>query len=221
MITIEERHIIPIGCSCISQFQIQKHFANMPLRGGFFDWNIATPAASAMVMEAYADGSLMPMLADLAAYTTLTRQRYMITHHLPGLYFWHEPARDILNPDTPQKFAAFQDKVAHQLANAFKPGAGAAHLLWSNIQPNLQIVTSRVTDDWGSFKLTAQALNRLQAAASRLFESPELWFVINRDNCDPALIANPNVFDLGLERCAQYIGPKGHYAPVFAAIARN
>ncbi|MGR3722531.1 hypothetical protein [Abyssibius alkaniclasticus] len=221
MITIEGRHIIPIGCSCISQFQIQKRFADHPPRGGFFDWNIATPAASARVMEAYADGSLMPLLADFSAYTTLTRQHYLINRHLPGLYFWHEPARDILNAETPDAFAAFQSKLTHQLANTFKPGAGAVHLLWSNIQPNLKIVTARVTDDWGGFGLTCQAIDRLEAAAARLFEAPKLWFVINRDNCETGLAARPNVFDLGLERSAKYIGPKGHYAPVFRSIAQH
>ena len=183
MITIEGRHIIPIGCSCISQFQLEKAFPGATKRGGFFDWNIATPAASADIMAAYANGTLMARLADHSAYAMLTRQRYMINNHFPGLYFWHEAARDILNPATPERFAAFQAKLAHQLETTFRPGQGAVHLIWSNIQPNLKIVTARVTDDWAGFGLTAHAINRLEQAAAALFANPSLWFVINRDNC--------------------------------------
>lgn len=218
MIAIEGQKIIPIGCSCISQFQIKKHFAPAPTQAGFFDWNIATPAASADVMEAHLDGSLMAQLSDRAAYATLSPRKYLVNSHFPGLYFWHEPSAEILDPDSDAGFQRFCDKLNHLVAQTFQRRA-KPHLIWSNIQPNLKIVTARVTDDWAGFCLSTPAYDRLRAVAAQVYDAPNLHFAVNEDDCAPALLGLSNVYALGLPRCGKYVGPKGHYAPIFDAIA--
>lgn len=217
MIEIENRQIIPIGCSCISQFQIAKHFAPRPTQAGFFDWNIATPAASADVMRAYMDQSLLPKLADRAAYGTLSARKYLINKHFPGLYFWHEPSAEVLDPARPERFNAFVNKLRYLVRQTFAPRNTPA-LIWSNVQPNLKIVTARVTDDWSQFCLTPARYERLNSVAAQLFAGPDLYFAVNPEDCAPELLDQPNVFALGLPRCGKYVGPKGHFAAIFGAI---
>jgi len=220
MISLGKTRIMPIGCSCISQFQIQKHFVPLPTQSGFFDWNIATPAASAAVMDAYSDGSLLPKLVDRAAYFTLSPRKYLMNGHFPGLYFWHEPSEDILDQGNPHRFEAFCDKLRHMVAQSFK-NTPQPHLIWSNTQPNLQIVTARVSDDWAAFGLSVAGYDRLTEAAAKLFSNPHIYFAVNEHDCAPALLSRANVYPLGLPRCAKYVGPKGHYGPIFRAISQG
>ena len=220
MIAIDGQQIIPIGCSCISQFQIKKHFAPAPTQAGFFDWNIATPKASADVMEAYLDGGLMARLMDRAAYSTLSPRKYLVNNHFPGLYFWHESSTEILDLNSNVGFQQFCDKLRHLVAQTFQRRA-RPQLIWSNIQPNLKIVIARVTDDWAGFCLSQPAYERLQNLAAQLYDAPNLHFAVNAEDCAPALLGRDNVHALGLPRCGKYVGPKGHYAPIFAAIAAS
>lgn len=220
MIELARARIIPIGCSCISQFQIGKYYRDAPAPSGFFDWNIATPAASAAVMAAHLDGRLLPLLADRDAYCMLARPRYLHNRHFPGLYFWHEPSREILDPANPARFDAFQAKLAHLIGQTFAL-TPAPHLIWSNIQPNLRIVTARVSDDWGAFRLEPAGYARLKELGAAIFPGARFHFAVNRQDCAADLLALPDIHDLSLPRSARYVGPKGHYAPIFDAIAAD
>lgn len=217
MISIGTTCIIPIGCSCITQFQIEKHFGRTAVQSSFFDWMITAPGATIALMTAQLDGTLAEKMADRTAYNLHSKCRYMANAHFPGLYFWHEKGGDILAE--PAKFAAFLDKMQHLFARSFMPPPGhAVHLIWSNLQPNLKIVTARVTDNWAAFCLSSETYAQLTEVTARLYPGAVFHVVANPDDCDPALANLPNVYLIDLERSAKYIGPKGLYKPVFEQI---
>ena len=64
--------LIPVGCSCINQFQLNFLVENNPdaygIRG-LFDWNIVSPQSTIEVLQSIVEGSVYKIFTTRENYT--------------------------------------------------------------------------------------------------------------------------------------------------------
>jgi len=221
MISLNHDIVIPLGCSCMGQFQLNRFIARSGTTGrssgSLFDWTIATPDATVAVLEAIADGSALRLLTDRKNYAA--ERGHLINREFEGLYFWHERAGQILGND-PSFFADFAAKLKHQLDNLQQDPAGKRrHLLWTNLQPNLQMATAHLDADWSRFVLSPERLAGLRAAVVRVF-GPEsnLLICLRAEDASPDLRHSPEIRFLELDRSADFHGPDGLFDDMIAGL---
>ncbi|PTW59142.1 hypothetical protein C8N35_108179 [Breoghania corrubedonensis] len=215
MIHLDDTTIIPIGCSCINQFQIDFFFGKERSRGSLFQWSITTPRATVEVLEQARAGTLAPLFA--------ARERFeMEGAHLhnrcfDGFYHWHEDGEAILGHDA-ERFARFAEKSLHLMSNTFA-ATGPVWLLWSNIQPNLrQEIEDNTRLAWADFRLTRARRDAIRTAAHNVFADPRFVFVGRKEDVDAELWGDEEVVLMDLPRSDKFRGAKGLYAEVFARI---
>ncbi len=222
-----DRMILPIGCSCIVQFQLQQsrliEFALSTVSGaelfaGPFDWLISTPDASAAVLEARE----IPLrgLDELELRNGLAQARRQ-----DGLYFWHinkEIGKPALQLDSLDELAPAEAAIVGKyraLSERFGAGDWALCCLWSNIQPNLQIAAGMVDRPWSDFHLTEARYAALRQACARLpAASVTMRFVCRPEDVSPDLHHRPDVHLLPLARSDAYKGEPDLFHPVFEDI---
>ncbi len=151
MIRLDDKAIIPIGCSCINQFQIEFYFGKERCSGLPFQWTIATPRTSVEILEAASRGALADLFFDRSDFEM--DGDHMRNRHFEGFYHWHEDAAAVLDREA-EDFERFTRKMAY-LGENMCAVDGPVWLLWSNLQPNLrQEIEDNTRLDWSDFRLT-------------------------------------------------------------------
>jgi hypothetical protein len=214
-----ERLVLPIGCSCVAQFQLQlsPRLRSARLDAQLFDWAITTPDATASLLAQ--PGPVVEALDELELVHGRVRARRQ-----RGLYFWHikktlglPEATPLTRLDAHRK--GMQQFISQHRHLAAKLGAPVEelHCLWSNVQPNLRHAVEAVGEPWSAFELTAARYDAIRAAcaqwpARRLHN----WFVCRPEDVEPSLHAAPGVVLLDLPRDPlEYQGAPGLFDPVF------
>lgn len=212
MIHLGDRTIIPIGCSCINQFQTGFFFGEERCRGSLFQWTITTPRTTVEVLDYARAGTLAALFADKAQFEM--DGAHMRNRNFDGFYHWHENAGMVLGTQE-DAFTRFKDKVAHLAAN-MQEVEGTVWLLWSNIQPNLrQEVEDNTRLTWKDFRLTRQRRDAIREAARALYGDPRFVFVARKEDIDEDLWDEEEVRLMEVPRSDKFRGAKDLYANIF------
>ena len=221
MITFEQKHIIPIGCSCINQHQIDFYFGRRdprpPKHSSIFDWNVTTPESTIQFFEFVQAGSIRSIMSDRKNYT-IEKGRLKNTA-FECFYFWHENGAEITS-ENEEYFATFSKKVDHVLSNMLSPKEGeVVHLLWSNIQPNLKTMISILPLTWDAFRLSNEKYQKIVSAAQRIFgDKVKCTCIARLEDIDETLTDLSNVVVLDLERSGVFRNDPNLYDAVFDKI---
>ena len=215
--------LLPVGCSCIAQFQLQMATRMPPGQASsqLLDWTIATPRATVRLLR-----RRLPVVASADDLFLLPTSRAGVKS-VPGLYFWHirrslglpetEPLRDLAHQG--EAVARFVEQHRHQVA---KLGQRRRRLvcLWSNVQPNLRHAAEINGLPWSHFRLTAARHRGIRAACASLpADEVSTWFVGRPEDVSPALHGRDDVLLLDLPRSAtDFQGTPDLFEPLFARI---
>lgn len=213
--------VLPVGCSCIAQFQLQMATRMPPGQASsqLLDWTIATPRATVHMLRRRA-----PVVAGADDLFLLPTSRAGVKA-VPGLYFWHirrslglpenEPLRDLAGHG--EAVARFVEQHAHQVA---KLGQHRRRVvcLWTNVQPNLRHAAEINALPWSRFRLTPARYRGIRAACAGLpADEVSTWFVGRPEDVSPALHGREDVVLLDLPRSAtDFQGTPDLFEPVFA-----
>ena len=224
MITVEQKHIIPIGCSCINQYQLDFYFGRKypqptrPLkRSSIFDWNVTTPESTIQFFQFVQAGNIKSIMCDRNNYT-IEKGRLKNTA-FECFYFWHENGAEITS-ENEEYFATFSKKVDHVLSNMLSPKEGElVHLLWSNVQPNLKNTVSTLPLTWDAFRLSNEKYQKIVSAAQRIFgDKVKCTCIARLEDIDETLTNLSNVVLLDLGRSSDFKGNQNLYDSIFDKI---
>lgn len=214
--------VLPIGCSCITQFQLQGstrlRATSMP--GYVFDWAITTPDSTVMVLDRQT--AFVERESDLELVGDRVRSRA-----IPGFYFWHikhhlQIADGVRISDLsrhPEGVQRLLDQHRHVMGK-FGTGIDEVHCVWSNIQPNLAHAVDEVGEPWSQFVLTPERYSRLKASCARLrARRVTTWFICRGEDIDASLTGLDDVVVLDVPRSqTDFTGAAGLFDPVFEKI---
>jgi hypothetical protein len=215
--------MIPIGCSCINQFQAaayaDRYLSDAEAKSGVLDWNIVTPDSTVELLTHCASGEVKTILRDRRNYVAedVAGSVKLRNAAFSCMYFWHEDATRVLHgPES--SFEEFANKVSRQIDNFLLPGRmSRVVLLWSNIQPNLQLATSSLAVKWEAFRLTMRNYECICEAAYACFgQRAEVVAAGRMSDVDEVLWKQPNVFVMELDRSSNFRGPAEFYTPMLA-----
>ena len=229
MIVFEHKNIIPIGCSCINQFQIQYYFADLDpekkLPVSIFDWNIVTPDSTIKFLKMLRDKEIKSVMCDINNYQ-VTKAGLLRNTVFEAFYFWHEKTEGLLSNDD-NKFDIFQSKVCHLIDNFYHTHQRSfVDLLWTNIQSNLKQTANLINLPWERFFLTKDRYSKMSSLGADLFGSKtRVTFVVRIEDLEePGMAKLPNVHVLNSSRpvfregdseMSDYAGTPNLFAPVF------
>ena len=216
MITINETTLIPIGASCIVNFQLEflakRLELSKELKSTLFDWNIATPLSTSKVLASILSGTFGELLADKDNFDVIdSRLRFK---PFEGFYFWHQNALKIMEGDS-QYFDHFVSKQMHKANNMSISNSKAIVCLWSNIQPNLMEATSRLPNTWADFKLTSERIEQIQDSVNLFFGSKAKVIFISRHEDVVDLTPNSEIEILQLPRSRDFRGESNLFSEIF------
>lgn len=217
--------LLPIGCSCIIQFQIEFFAVSAPtdyqVSGSPFRWNITTPEATAHLLNAVCENrnySLLDSPEDIVWDAT-----WPCSGKIPGLYFWHiakevgaanrMEARTLLQDAA--VFARFKSKYDHLLAGLSELPRDTV-FVWSNIQPNLKAAIEMVEQvAWDDFILTDERMMDIKRALRALgFNDPACVWICRQEDCAIS-VPPPDVHLMPLERSDEYKGEVGLFDEIY------
>jgi hypothetical protein len=213
--------VLPIGCSCIAQFQLQLATCLPPgtRSSQLLDWTIATPRATVRML-----GRRTPVVSGHDDLFMLPTSRAGVKA-LPGLYFWHI-RRSLGLPETQplQDLAHHRDAVARFVEQhrhlVRKLGERHRRLvcLWTNVQPNLRRAAQINGLPWSDFVLTPARHRAIRTACASLPADDVItWFVGRAEDVSPALHDREDVVLLDVPRSpTDYRGEPDLFAPAFA-----
>ena len=213
------RLVLPIGCSCITQFQLQgsTRLAASQMPGYVFDWAIATADSTVAVLDRQTP--FVERDIDLELVGDRVRSRV-----IPGFYFWHikhylqiaDAARISDLSGHPEGLRRFLDQHRHVMSK-FGDAVEEVHCVWSNIQPNLQYAVREVGEPWSQFVLTPERYAAIKASCARLrAQKVAVWFVCRGEDVDGSLAGLEDVVVLDEPRSnSEFKGTTGLFDPVF------
>jgi hypothetical protein len=211
--------VLPIGCSCIQQIQLQRSTRLLPLGRSvyFFDWAGVPPDDTVKILNQRRP--IVEKDSDLELVHGKVRARAM-----KGVYFWHikpflgvpdtKPIVDLT--DHPQGVQRFLDHHRF-IMKKLNDEVGEIHCLWTNIQPNLQDDVRRVRGAWADFLLTVDRYASIKDACSRLpAKKITTWFVCRKEDMDASLTGKDDVIVMDVPRSpTDFRGEVGLFDPVF------
>jgi hypothetical protein len=236
VILFEGKSFIPIGCSCINQFQLDFYFGikkptfakkiaklfswiaifskskSAKKKAGLFDWIIASPTSTIQVFEAILSNNVYRLFTDKSNY--FIEYGYLKNNAFENLYFWHEDGKKILENDS--QFSIFQSKVTHLIDNMLNVAkVERCFLLWSNVQPNLKYSLLFRPDSWESFRLNEEHYDKMIALTKVIFgEDSKCIFICRAEDVDLSSPKLDNIIIIELERSREFRGEADLYAPL-------
>lgn len=216
MIQIQNVNFIPIGCSCINQFQLNFNFgnnANAIKKGSLFDWNITSPQSTVEILKAVVENKLYQSIGDRNNY--ILENGYLRNVAFESFYFWHEDGKKVLSTKT--EFESFKFKVWHLIDNFLQTTQSENNLLiWSNIQPNLQDAIAHLSFDWDIYRLTKTHYDEILELSSNIFrKGRDCVFISRKEDVEISDSLFENVIVLELDRGGDYQGSIDLYSPIF------
>lgn len=220
MMRLDTKAVVPVGCSCINQFQIQYFLKRIGNPGAamssFFDWNIISPYSTSQIIRALIAGEAKEIIATRRNYRL--ENGYLRNIAFEAVYFWHYPITSITEFDG-DVFEDFVSKISYLLDNFMNNAFGdRRYHLWTNIQPNLKAAIALVDAKWDLFFLTESNYLEIAESLSSLFKDSRTMFVVRESDVDKRLIGADDVVILNLERSDDlliYKGPENLYDPIF------
>lgn len=219
----ENTLILPVGCSCINQFQIlQTSLLNdWQHTAHFFDWIIASPDDTIKLLN-----DLKPFLSSIDDFEIVNRK--VRSKHYPGIYFWHMAEALGLNiayinslEDIKKDIHFAIEKYNYMLLKMSEIKTDI-HCLWTNIQPNLKHDLEWVGEDWNNFYLTQKRYYQIQEKCAKLSPNKvKTWFIVRPEDIDQSLLGKEDVILLNVPLSSDYKGAIGMYDVVFEKILLN
>ena len=213
------RLVLPIGCSCITQFQLQgsTRLLASQMPGYVFDWAVATPDSTVSVLDRQTP--FVQEDADVELVNDRVRSRA-----IPGFYFWHikhylqlaDAVRISDLSDHSDGMRRFLDQHRHVMSK-FAGEIEEVHCVWSNIQPNLQHAAQEVGEPWSNFLLTPQRYADIKASCARLrARRVSVWFICRDEDVESSLTGLEDVVVLDEPRSkTEFRGRAGLFDAVF------
>lgn len=217
MLSTRKTHVVPLGCSCVCQTQLQyvadNRWRRAQLKSTPFDWNITTPGSTIQFLRLLAEGELPQVLSTRGNYDL--EAGHLRNTVFDGLYFWHEHGDEVLS--SAEHFDDFVSKTLHKLANFVSAAdSGSVKCLWSNIQPNLMDTTAELSVPWSDFRLTAALYDEMSGEMAAVFGASAALYVAARPgDIDDDLRDRPGVFVLDVPRGPDHKGDRGVFDPIF------
>lgn len=209
--------VLPIGCTCISELQLQM----MP--GGrqapyFFDWAGTTIAATIEILNR-SGAPFVEQESDLEVFNGRVRAK-----NIRGVHFWH--INWFLGIPDMQRISSLADHATrlqkfiyyHRVVmSRLNIDHDEIHCLWNNIQPNLLHHAEEVGEPRSGYFLTAERYAAIKETCKQRLRARKIavWFVCHRDELDESLVGNDDVTVLDVPRSpTEFRGAPGLYAPV-------
>ena len=187
--------VLPIGCSCITQFQLLNSTRLLPARpvSGFFDW--AGSGADSTVEILNRRKPFIRSVDDLEVLHGRVRAKSLRVHFWHINQFFEIPMSQKIDSllDYPEGTKKFVDHHRF-LMGLFHQRVDELHCLWTNVQPNLRQSCDEVRVPWSDFRLTSARYAALKESCARLnARKISVWFICRRDHMDPELAAQRDV----------------------------
>ena len=209
MVIYNNNYYIPIGCSCINQFEIrraldgsQKQYSS---KSSFFDWVISTPDSTIQLLNLLFEGREMSILSNKNDYHIVNGK--LAHKYFEGLIFYHEDALKILSDSV--VFDNFLNKITHQLSTFLQeciPG-GKRIFLWSNCQPNLQHEMRNFPSEIReNFSLSHDRYLEILGCVDKIFGDSLCNFIVRPSDTDEILLEQYNVHPLEISATSNYDG---------------
>jgi hypothetical protein len=211
-----EKLVLPIGCSCISDVQLQLTPGHRYVPY-FFDWAGCTIDATIEILNR----SGVPFIeheGDLELVNGRVRAK-----NIPGVHLWHIntflglPDMQRISsladyPEGVQKFIHYHRVMMSRLNSEHEE----AHCVWSNVQPNLIHHAEMAGEPRSAYFLTAERYAALKESCKRL-RAPKIavWFVCHPEDVDRSLVGRNDVIVLDVPRSpSEYQGAPGLFDPI-------
>lgn len=220
--------LLPIGCSCINQFQLEYFASSVPdeyrASGSPFRWNITTPEATArLLMEVQNKRrfSLLETPDDI-----VWDSGWPCSRKIKGLYFWHI-AKDVgasnrhearLLLEDCAVFERFKSKYDRLLDKLFELPRETT-FIWSNIQPNLKEAVEMLgLVSWEDFVLTSRHMTDIKRALHALgFEDARCVWICRHEDC---AVDEPDseIHLMHLPRSDEFKGQSGLFDEIYRSL---
>jgi len=209
--------VLPIGCSCISDVQLQMT-PGARYAPYFFDWAGCTIDATIEILNR----SGIPFVeheGDLELVNGRVRAKT-----IRGVHFWH--INSFLGLPEMQRISSLAEHAAglekfihyHRVAmSRLNSDHDEIHCLWNNVQPNLIHHAERAGEPRSGYFLTAERYAAIKESCKRLrARKIAVWFVCHREDVDGSLVDNDDVTVLDVPRSpTEYKGAPGLFDTAF------
>jgi hypothetical protein len=221
MIIYQDKFYVPIGSSCINQFEIRRRAESFGQsyvsKSSFFDWIIITPTSTIQLLHLIFEGRHHKIFSDFSYYSIINDK--LVHKYFEGLIFYHEKAEIILNDS--DKFDDFKMKTIHQLDNFVNFTVGKSPVfIWSNCQPNLRHeMRNFPTEISQSFSLTRRVHEHLLSILNKIFTDDFKCYFISRSSDLDKSIESEYLIVLDIPEITNYDGLSNLFPePVMAKI---
>jgi hypothetical protein len=211
------RLVLPIGCTCISDVQLQMT-PGARIAPYFFDWAGTTIAATIEILNR-SGTPFVEHEGDLEVHNGRVRAK-----NVRGVHFWHinsffgmpvmqEISSLADHAEGLQKFIHYHRMVMSRLNGDHEE----IHCLWNNIQPNLLLHAELAGEPRSGYFLTAERYAAIKETCKQRLRARKIavWFVCHRDDLDDSLVGKDDVTVLDVPRSpTEWKGPPGLLGPV-------
>ena len=210
--------VLPIGCSCIAQLQLQTSLRLLPSTPAtyFFDWVGLSADTTVEILNR--QKPFIRSVNDLELAHGRVRARNVRVHfwHINGFFGLPRSQKIPSLVDYPEGMKKFLDYHLYVM-DQFKRQVEELHCLWTNVQPNLRRSAEEIGVPWSDFALTSARYTALKESCARLkARKISVWFIARRDHMDPELAAQRDVTVVDVvESPTDFRGAIGLFDPVF------
>jgi len=215
----QSSYIIPIGCSCINQLQLNFKYGTSGYDSHLFDFNIVTPDSTIEIFKSKGQ-PFLNSINDLSLHSS----QILSSKKLPGFYWWHMEqfigkefyASSV--KDFESHIQKFTDKHKYQVKKFFEIEHSNIIFLWSNIQPNLKVACETFFDQ---FILTSSRYWGMKDAVNKSFKGSRIIFLVRPELVESELFEKNDVlrFDVPFDsRGESAAGDANLYSTVWELI---
>ncbi len=209
----QSHYIVPIGCSCINQFQLNFKFGQSSYDSQLFDWNIITPHSTIEIFKSKGL-TFVNSLNDLSLHS----ECILKSERLPGFYWWHMNQFVQGNihyssiKDFEPYFDSFKNKHQHQVEKFFRMNPNNITFLWSNLQPNLKSACQSFFDQ---FTLTSSRYHMMKDAIAESFKGAKTIFLVRPELVETDILVNDDVMKFDLPYSEEFKGDENLFSSVW------
>lgn len=209
----EKNYFVPIGCSCINQFQLDFRFGKVGYDSQLFDWNIVTPDSTIQIINSIGS-PFVNSIDDLSLHSN----KILKSNTLPGFYWWH--MEHFINKDFSflsikdfePYFADFKQKHDYQISKFDSIKNHSIIFLWSNVQPNLKYACGNFLEQ---FILTKSRYQGIKEVVNNSFASAKVIFLVRPELVEDCVLGHKDVFKIDVPYSNDYKGETSLYSEVW------
>ena len=206
---IGDKIIVPIGCSCITQFQLNFFYSHQKYNSQIFDWTLFTPDSLISILDSNFE-SLLKALENIRFF----RPGIVKAGNLPGYYWWHVNEICKTSQRGFQSIEEFEDKIGTNFKNKIKyqikkfkkiNDANNLIFIWSNTQPNLKEVLKTHWEN-EDFNLTSFRYRKICTIIKNIYPQSTLRFAVRPEITDKEILGRKNVYVINTPISNEYMG---------------